>query len=303
MGATVRLLKRGGKKMSIKVITPGALTTVQDLGRKSFQSMGVRVCGVMDREAYDDAIDLVGQKGDAVLEMTLFGGMYRFEDDTTFALTGADMAPKLDGSPCPMYQPVNAKAGQILNLGFASSGCRTYLAVDGGITVPTVMGSRSTDVKCRIGGLEGRSLKAGDIVPVGEKRGCASAIKKQCRTYPEAVEVRAIPGPQDDMFTEKGLETFFSKEYTVSTDSDRMGYRLSGPVIESRSGTDIISDGIVFGSVQVSANGLPIVLMADRQTTGGYAKIATVISADLPKIAQCRPGCKLRFVKTSIEEI
>lgn len=299
--------------MSIRVINPGALTTVQDLGRKSFQSMGVRVCGVMDENSYKAAILLVGWTGDAVLEMTLFGGSYCFEDDTVFALTGADMEPKLDGRWCPMYKTVTAKAGQTLSVGFAKTGCRTYLAVAGGIDVPEVMGSRSTDVKCHIGGFEGRALKAGDVVPIGsgktpetEEDETARQRKIESRykaEYPDCVEIRAIPGPQDDMFTEAGLKTFFGTPYVISSDSDRMGYRLEGTVIESRNGTDIISDGIAFGSVQVSANGLPIVLMADRQTTGGYAKIATVISADLPRLAQCRPGTRVYFRKTTIEEV
>lgn len=299
--------------MSIKVINPGAMTTVQDLGRKAFQSMGVRVCGVMDEDSYSAAVSLVGWTGDAVLEMTLFGGTYRFEDDTVFALTGADMQPTLDGRLCPMYRSVIARAGQTLSLGFAKTGCRTYLAVAGGIVVSEVMGSRSTDVKCRIGGFEGRALKAGDVVPVGVASPVKNAPDEAARQreiearyltgYPECIELRAIPGPQDDMFTEAGLETFFSAPYVVSDKSDRMGYRLEGAVIESKSGTDIISDGIAFGSVQVSANGLPIVLMADRQTTGGYAKIATVISADLPRLAQCRPGNRIYFRQTSIEEV
>lgn len=298
--------------MSIKVINPGALTTIQDRGRLGYQSKGVRACGVMDARAYADAINLAGGKdGDAVLEMTLFGGTYVFEDDTCFALTGADMKPFLDGQPCMMNTGISAKAGSKLTLGFAKTGCRTYLAVAGGIDVPPVMGSRSTDVKCSIGGFNGRSLKSGDILPVGicdnpadPSSGLAKAqISSTSRVFPDEITVRAIPGPQDEMFTEKGLKTFFATAYTISENSDRMGYRLIGEKIESKNGTDIISDGIVFGSVQITAEGLPIVLMADRQTTGGYAKIATVISADLPLLAQARPGNTVRFRKINIEDI
>lgn len=291
--------------MSIKVMNPGAMTTVQDRGRLGYQSKGVRACGVMDAQAYSDAVKLAGGRdGDAVLEMTLFGGTYIFENETVFAMTGADMMPVLNGKPCPMDRRITAKAGDKLTLGFAARGCRTYLAVCGGVDVPEVMGSRSTDVKCGIGGMNGRALKAGDIVPVGT---CVSVLEPcktpEARTFPDEIVIRAIPGPQDGMFTAKGLDTFFGTAYKVSENSDRMGYRLSGEKIESINGTDIISDGIVFGSVQITAEGLPIILMADRQTTGGYAKIATVISADLPLLAQARPGNTVRFRKISIEDI
>ena len=291
--------------MSIKVINPGAMTTIQDKGRLGYQSKGVRACGVMDAQAYSDAVALAGGKdGDAVLEMTLFGGTYIFEDDSCFAITGANMMPVLNGKPCPMDSRVMAKAGDKLSLGFAAKGCRAYLAVCGGIDVPEVMGSRSTDVKCSIGGMNGRALKAGDVIPVGKSETVPGPCKSlEGRTFPDEIVIRAIPGPQDDMFTAKGLETFFGTPYKVSENSDRMGYRLSGEKVESINGTDIISDGIVFGSVQITAEGLPIILMADRQTTGGYAKIATVISADLPLLAQARPGNTVRFKKISIEDI
>lgn len=291
--------------MSIRVINPGALTTIQDRGRIGYQSKGVRACGVMDTAAYGDALALAGGKdGDAVLEMTLFGGTYIFEDDCCFALTGADMKPTLNGSACGMNCRIMAKAGDKLNLGFAASGCRTYLAVAGGIDVPPVMGSRSTDVKCGIGGIDGRALKAGDMVPAGKWDVSENpAPEIQARSFPDEITVGAIPGPQDEMFTEKGLRTFFGTAYRISENSDRMGYRLNGEKIESKNGTDIISDGIVFGSVQITAEGLPIILMADRQTTGGYAKIATVVSADLPLLAQARPGTRVRFRKVSIEDI
>lgn len=290
--------------MSIKVINPGALTTVQDRGRLGFQSKGVRACGVMDAVAYENAIALAGGKdGDAVLEMTLFGGTYIFESDCCFAISGADMKPTLDGKPCAMDRRIRAKAGGRLSLGFAAKGCRTYLAVAGGIDVPEVMGSRSTDVKCGIGGMNGRALRSGDIVPVGVCEIAPEPGKAPQRSFPDELVIRAIPGPQDDMFTARGLETFFGSPYKISENSDRMGYRLLGEKIESINGTDIISDGIVFGSVQITAEGLPIILMADRQTTGGYAKIATVISADLPILAQARPGNTVRFKKISIEDI
>lgn len=291
--------------MSFKVIVPGALTTVQDLGRYGHQQSGMPCSGVMDQQSFFTANELLGNSPDAaVLEHTLFGGGYQFISDTVIALTGADMAPTVNGSPCPMYRPVLIPAGSILMLGLAKHGCRTYLAVSGGIDVPSVLGSRSTNLKCRIGGFEGRALQAGDILQTGP--GVLSYEELSGRTAPQPVfssdiTVHVIEGPQADYFTEHGLQTFYTEPYTVSDQNDRMGCRMEGPAVESIRGTDIISDGIVFGSVQVTSAGQPIILMADRQTTGGYAKIATVCSADLPLLAQCRPGDKVHFMKKDLE--
>ncbi|MCC8066786.1 MAG: biotin-dependent carboxyltransferase family protein [Clostridiales bacterium] len=285
--------------MSIRVIHPGALTTVQDFGRSGFQAFGMSCSGVMDRQAFHEANYLVGnQAQEAVLECTLFGGIYQFEADTVIALTGADMVPTIDGNFVSTYRPLQISKGQTLMLGTAATGCRTYLAVAGGIDVPVIMGSRSTNLKCALGGYEGRALQAGDQLPIGNSTISYSEISDRCLEipqYPEALIVRVIPGPQDDYFTEKGLDIFYQSTYTISGESDRMGYRLTGPAIESKHGTDIISDATVFGSIQVTPSGQPIVLLADRQTTGGYAKIATVCTEDLPKLAQARPGYTVQF--------
>ncbi|MDD6615845.1 MAG: biotin-dependent carboxyltransferase family protein [Lachnospiraceae bacterium] len=287
--------------MSLKVLVPGALTTVQDLGRYGYQQSGMPCSGVMDQDAFRTANELLGNSPDAaVLEHTLFGGGYQFTSDTIIALTGADMAPTLNGAPCPMYRPVAAASGSVLMLGMAKSGCRTYLAAAGGIDVPVVLGSRSTNLKCRIGGYQGRVLQAGDILLTGESSVSYDEIADRTAEPPlfsSEITVRVIEGPQADYFTEKGLQTFYQETYTVSEQSDRMGCRMDGPAIESIRGTDIISDGIVFGSIQVTSAGQPIILMADRQTTGGYAKIATVYSRDLPLLAQCKPGDKVHFSK------
>ena len=291
--------------MAIKVISPGALTTVQDLGRIGYQSAGIPCSGVMDQEAYRAANWLLeNEDSAAVLEMTWFGGMYQFTEETAIALTGADMEPLLNGRPCPMYQTVTVEKGAALTLGMAKNGCRTYLAVSGGIDVPKVLGSRSTNLKCQMGGFQGRALKAGDEIPTGEAAENKDCVEVQLPQviYPSEITLRVIEGPQGDAFTEKGKQTFYSEVYTVSEESDRMGCRLSGPKIEAAAGTDIVSDGIVFGSIQVTSAGLPIVLMADRQTTGGYAKIATVCSFDLPLLAQSRPGDRVRFQKITLKE-
>ena len=290
----------------IRVIIPGALTTVQDAGRFDYQQAGMMCSGVMDTDAYEAAGYLVGNTdGEAVLEHTVFGGTYLFESDCIIAITGADMKPSLNGSPCPMYRPVFVKAGSRLVLGAAVNGCRTYLGVSGGIDVPVVMGSRSTCMKCRIGGYLGRALCSGDLLPVG--RSAVSFEQLSGRSirqpvYSDTITVRAIAGPQDEYFTDKGKRTFYSCAFTVSDQSDRMGCRLNGPAVESFHGTDIISDGIVFGSVQITSAGQPIILLADRQTTGGYAKIATVCTADLPLLAQARPGSTIHFKEITVEE-
>ncbi len=290
--------------MSLIVKNPGPLTTVQDAGRFGYQSDGIRPAGVMDTAAFAAANRLVGNAGgEAVLEMTFLGATLTFSADTWFALTGAAMPATLDGAPVERYTAIKATAGQTLACGLASSGCRGYLAVRGGIDVPLVMGSRSTDRSARLGGFEGRALKAGDELPTRPNDGWTpTPLRCAPPVYTGAIEVRAIPGPQDDYFTAAGLETFFSTPYEVSTDSDRMGVRLEGAAVESVRGTDIVSDGIVFGSVQVPSGGKPIVLMADHQTTGGYAKIATVLSLDLPLLAQARPGDTVRFRRITAEE-
>lgn len=290
--------------MSIFVKTSGPLTTVQDGGRFLYQSSGIRPCGVMDAAAYEAANALVGnENGEAVLEMTFLGAALEFQSAAWFALTGADMQAKLDGVPVERYKAVRAEAGQVLAVGMAVTGCRGYLAVRGGFDVPVVMGSRATDVSAKLGGFEGRPLKAGDVLPtISAGDWTPTALQYEMPVYENAMTVRVVPGPQEEYFTAAGLETFFSADYEISPNSDRMGLRLEGPEIESHSGTDIVSDGIVFGSIQVPSGGKPIILMADHQTAGGYAKIGTVISFDLPKLAQARPGDTVRFRRISAED-
>ena len=292
--------------MAIKVISPGALTTVQDGGRFGYQNTGIGVGGCMDMNSYRRANYLVGNEaGEAVLEFTLIGGVLELTENTVLALSGADMSPRRNGEPVSMNVPLLFHTGDTLELGMAQSGCRCYLAAAGGIDVPLYLGSRSTNLKCRFGGFQGRALQKGDILNIGvngknyeqvRERKCAGEV------YSGTVTVHVIEGPQAEYFTKKGRKTFYRGTYTVSDKSDRMGCRMDGPAIESCNGTDIISDGIAPGSVQVPADGKPIVLLADRQTTGGYAKIATVCSTDIPRLAQCKPGDKVRFRKISPEE-
>lgn len=293
------------KAIEIEVLSPGVLTTVQDAGRFGYLADGITESGAMDQEAYRFANELVGNRdGEAELECTMKGPALRFLGSATAALAGADMDARLDGRPVKTGEAFWVEDGQVLELHMAGKGLRTYLAVAGGIAVPKVLGSRSTNLKCRMGGFSGRALLAGDVLPVGEAKETPQGfVRPYHPVFSDHLVIHCIPGPQEEAFTEAGIETFYGSTYTMTSESDRMGMRLAGPVIETRHGSDIISDGIVFGSVQVPKSGLPILLLADHQTAGGYAKIATVISRDLPLLAQAVPGTKLTFERVSIEEM
>ena len=290
--------------MSITVLNPGLLTTVQDQGRMGYQQFGVSVSGACDPHSAAMAnIFVSNDPGMGVLECTLMGPQLRFECDEVIAITGGDLSPSLDGKPIPSYAAVEVKAGQTLRFGAPKSGCRAYIAVAGGFDLPLVMGSVSTNLKCALGGFQGRKLKTGDELPLNQSG--APFLPRQVsppEDYPDCISLRVLLGPQDDAFTQKGIDTFLGCEYTVTDKADRMGIRLSGEIIESKNGVDILSDGIAAGSVQIPASGTPIIMMADRQTTGGYAKIATVISADLSRAAQARPGTRIRFVRVTEAE-
>jgi len=289
-----------------EVVQPGLLATVQDKGRYGYQQYGVPVSGAMDSYALMVANLLVGNsEGDACLEITVLGPRLRIIGDTLIAITGADLSPALNNNPLPMWEAVKVCYGDTISFGHPKRGCRSYLAVAGGIDVPEVMGSRSTYIKSRLGGLEGRSLRPGDRLRSGATRVEFSARKLPSQyifEYKAENELRVILGPQDDYFTERGIQTFLHSEYRISVQADRMGYRLEGPPIEHKAGADIVSDGVPPGAVQVPGDGLPIILLADRQTTGGYVKIATVSTIDLSKLAQAKPGDRVRFLRVTEEE-
>lgn len=291
----------------VNVISPGILTTIQDGGRYGFQALGVPVSGVMDDLSYRLANILVGNDLDeAVLEATYFGPNLKFDDDMVIAITGADMSPKINGKDVENYKSLEVKAGDSLSFGKLKEGVRAYIAFGGSIEVPLVNNSKSTHTKIKMGGFEGRPLKAKDVleIKVNEKAAGGREIPKKYRPKINRFNViRAVLGPQDDYFTERGIHDLFkSGGYQITKEFDRMGIRLKGSKIEHKKGADIISDGTVFGSIQVPANGEPIILMADRQTTGGYTKIATVISSDLPKLAQMQFLDKICFEEVSVEE-
>lgn len=292
----------------ILVNKPGLLTTVQDAGRVGYQQFGVPVSGVMDHVSHRLANLLVGNRENkAVLEITLMGPELIFEDDTVIAVAGGDLNAQLNGEPLALWTSIWVKAGSKLAFKGVKKGCRAYLAVAGGVEVPSVMGSSSTYTRGKMGGYDGRALKAGDLVETGRPATSLEnlanrSIEPQDCEYPRQIRLRVIPGPQDDAFTPEGIETFYSAAYDVTNECDRMGYRLQGEKITHITGGDIISDGIAMGAIQVPGHGMPIIMMADRQTTGGYTKIANVISVDLPKMAQAKPGDQITFHRVSVEE-
>jgi len=291
----------------IAVIQPGMMTTIQDEGRMDFLAFGLPRAGVMDRYAARLANLLCGNPiSAAVLEMTMLGGAYKFENDGRVALCGADMQPKLNEVPLACWTAVDVKAGDVLELGYAASGCRTYLAVRGGFDVPVIMGSRATYIRAEIGGMQGRKLKAGDKLPVGEAASPAMAPvalnQDLIPDYPETFQLRILLGPQEDLFALEGREVLLQSEYHISNEADRMGYRIEGPPIKHLDKADIVSDALCRGAIQVPGNGQPIIMMADCGTTGGYAKIATVIGSDLWKLAQGKPQDRIRFVLCTDQE-
>ena len=292
--------------MSITILNPGLLTTVQDFGRIGYQQFGVPVSGVVDPRAMSIANILVDNPEDeAVLECTMLGPQIRFNAPNVIAITGGDLGPTIDNQPIPNYAAIRVEAGQVLRFAGLRSGCRAYIAFAGGLDIAPVMGSRSTYMKAKIGGVEGRKLQKDDVIKFRKPNPDLRGLNIR-HISPEFVprleyKIRVVLGPQDDMFTEHGIETFLSESYVVTPEFDRMGCRLDGEIIEHKGESgDIISDGIAFGAIQVPTAGKPIIMLSDRQTTGGYTKIANVISADFRILAQLKAGDRVRFAQVSV---
>lgn len=293
--------------MGIRILKAGMLTTVQDLGRTGYQSQGFSVAGVMDVRSFKIAnLLLDNPENEAVLEFTLIGPTLEFTSATIIAITGGDFQPTINDEPAPMYTAIYVNKGDVLKFGSAKTGSRGYIAFSSYLDIPVVMGSRCTNLKSKIGGFKGRKLQAGDYIGFRIKRRYLrfflSRKLEQEKFDDDSVKVRVVMGPQDSKFSKQGIETFLSSEYTVTSEFDRMGCRLDGAYIAPKESSDIISDGIAFGSIQVPAHGKPIILLADRQTTGGYAKIATVASVDIPKIVQRKTDHKIRFEAITVQE-
>jgi antagonist of KipI len=285
---------------SVWVIKPGMLTTIQDAGRWGFQSRGVPVAGPMDPVSHRLANALIGNERDAAtLEITLLGPELEFEDERLVAIAGAEFALTLDGRPVPANAPFIVAAGSRLRFGARGRGARAYLAVSGGIAVTPTLGSRATHLVSSMGGLDGRALVAGDRLPLGDSsRVVGTALPPQTApmTLPDHhATIRVLPGPQVECFRSDALDVLQSAPYTIAQNSDRMGFRLEGPRLTHSRSADIISDATPLGVLQVPASGQPILLMADRQTTGGYPKIATVIAADAALAGQLGPSDTILF--------
>ncbi|MFX3622518.1 MAG: biotin-dependent carboxyltransferase family protein [Ectobacillus sp.] len=285
--------------MALTVIRPGLLTTIQDLGRFGFQKYGVIASGAMDPLSHRIANLLVGNpEQEATLEITMVGPLIEFSVPTLIAICGGDLSPALDGVSIPMYKPVLAEKGSRLSFGKARNGCRTYLAVAGGFSIAPTMNSKSTYLRAGIGGYNGRALQAGDIIPCKEwtKRVPLPANWGASRVFRiKQGPIRAIKGKEFPLFSAKSQTDFFSQPFSVTLNSDRMGYRLSGPKLTLQKPTELVSEAVSFGTIQVPSDGNPIALLADRQTTGGYPRIAAIISVDLPNIAQAKPRDTISF--------
>ena len=293
----------------LKILSPGILTSVQDLGRYGYGRYGVAPSGALDSFALRIANLLAGNRSDqACLEIMLLGPAIRALEDIVVAVTGGNLQPRRDKQPIAMWRSQILKKGDILSFSSPLSGFRAYVAVAGGISVPLVMGSRSTNLSSGFGGFQGRALEKNDIL-TSENR--SQHVKTDTRVfnaawipvYPNNWSLRAIWGPQDDHFPDESRRSLLDATYKMTTDSDRTGIRLQGPVIRHKPDiqTSIISEGVIAGSVQIPGDGKPIIILGET-VTGGYRKIATVISADLPLLGQIKPGDSVRFTVVSLEE-
>ena len=311
--------------MSLRIIRPGLLSTVQDRGRHGLQHLGVVPCGPMDPVALELANALVGNRnGEAAIEFTVLGPEIAFEADALISLCGALFEAKVGGVPVPANRPVLLQKNAVLSTGRALLGSRGYLAVAGGIATAPVLGSRSTYLPARFGGLDGRLLRAGDTLPLfksapdfARKRYESLSSRKELQnglrsvtwsapalTLPERepIMIHAMEGRHHAHFDAASQRAFFEATWKVSPDSNRMGFRLAGPALARTEAFEILSEPACFGTVQVPANGLPIALMADHQTTGGYPKIAEIAAADVPRLAQLAPGGSVQFARCTLEQ-
>lgn len=282
----------------------GPMTSLQDRGRAGFQRFGVSPSGAMDRRALAVANTLVGNAPEtAAIEFMNLGGAFTCTGGSLrLAVAGAGCSLSIDGTPLPPQTAVLLKEGETLQVGHARTGTFAYLAVAGGLALEPQLGSLSLHLRSRLGGLNGAPLQAGDRLPCHAEAQDGELMQLPLEMLDEGGPIRVMLGPQDDYFTEEAIHTFLDAEFTISPQADRMGFQLTGPHLKHSKGFNIVSDGIVDGHIQVPGSGQPIVLMRDRQTAGGYPKIATIVSADLGRFAQLRPGSTMRFRAVQREE-
>lgn len=294
----------------LKVVRPGLFDTLQDLGRIGFMALGMPTAGAMDRIALRLANALCGNPaGTAGLEIGVMGPDLLVDAESVRVALVGPLSPMLIEKPDTPAKPLESdrthllRRGQVLRVGMVEGSSTAYLTVAGGFALPPFMGSLSTYARAGVGGFEGRKLAAGDALPLSREQAPTGDEKKLAQPFDYGSgPVRVVWGPQDDYFSDEGRRTFVGFDYRVSKEADRMGIRFEGPTIEHSKGADIISDGIGPGAIQVPGAGLPIVLLADRQTVGGYSKIATVASVDLPRLGRLLPGQTVRFAPVSVEE-
>ena len=288
---------------------PGLLTTIQDLGRYGFKKDGIITGGAMDTVAHRVANLLVNNdENEPTIEITLFGPTIRFVENGVISLCGGDLSPYLNGRVLEMERPIWIDKGDVLTFGQPKTGCRAYLAVHGGLKIKKVMGSYSTYLQAGIGGFKGRALQKGDQIELNcqnvnwDKLIHNWSSRMANLDSKDRKKVRVLKGRHFDEFTKGSQDIFVEESFMVSAQSDRMGYRLEGNTLELAKPKEIISEAVTFGTIQVPANGKPIILMADSQTIGGYPKMADVISVDLPVVAQAKPGDELQFEIVTIDE-
>lgn len=310
--------------MTITVVSSGMLSSIQDLGRNGFQKHGVIVSGAMDTYSLRIANLIVGNKeGEAGLEITLLGPTLTFEKDALIAITGGDLSPEVEGEQVPMWRPILLKKGSVLKFGKTKSGCRAYLTIAGGFAIPGVMNSKSTYLRAGLGGYHGRGLKAGDRIETNSMSRYSSNLFNKLKNnepspsfittswyvdfrkfinFSNNNSVRILKGSHFSKCSGRSQTTFFTSTYIVTPQSDRMGYRLSGPKLKLDEKFELLSEAVTIGTIQLPPDGHPIILLADRQTTGGYPKIAHVISVDLSLVGQMKPGGEICFQEITLEE-
>ncbi len=308
----------------ITILKPGLLTTIQDLGRYGFQKNGMIASGAMDPLAHRIANILVGNdETDPTLEITLLGPTIEFQQDALIAICGGDLSPKIGEKPVKLWRPLFIKKGTILHFTSCKTGCRAYLAVAGSFKIPSIMNSYSTYLRAGIGGYNGRALTKGDQINLGPKSQLSSRIlssfseknnpsnisnagwtisKAIIPSYRPKPIIRVMQGRQYHLFKKYSQTKFFTEQYKITPQSDRMGYRLNGPTLALIQEEEMISEAVTFGTIQVPGDGQPIILLADRQTTGGYPKIAQIATVDLPLIAQAKPGDSISFMEITQQE-
>lgn len=292
---------------TIKVISPGFLTTVQDLGRDGSTHLGVSASGAADSVSLRLGNLLVGNPEAApALEMTLLGGAFEFESEAVIAFAGSDFDPMLDGQPVPLWTSTQVTANQMIRCSPSRSGARCYLCVRGGINVPQLLGSSSTHLLTGVGGMEGRGLRKGDVLSYNDVADKAIPLRQVPGEIVDRImerdTIRVTTGPQADLFAEEMVSVFSSSTYKVTEGANRMGLRLVGPPVKRLDMKDMVTEGVSLGAVQVPYDGQPIILFVEHQTTGGYPKIANVIAADLHKVGQLRPRNEIKFEFVSIEK-